>query len=50
MIVAILGCVLAACGDDEEKITLCGCSPDQYCVDDTCYDTDGNVVPAPDEE
>lgn len=36
----------AACSDDS-SITLCGCEPDEYCVQDECHATDGTVRPAP---
>ncbi len=38
-----------SCGDDETTVALCNCAPDQYCVYDTCYDTDDTVIPAPEE-
>ncbi|MBS7380111.1 MAG: hypothetical protein KIG72_02445 [Bradymonadales bacterium] len=38
--------VFAACSDDS-SIALCGCEPDEYCVDDECHATDGSVRPAP---
>lgn len=39
----------AACNDDSDSISLCDCEPDQYCVDDECFDTDSGIAPAPDE-
>lgn len=38
--------VLSSCSD-ESTIGLCGCEPDEYCVDDECHATDGSVRPAP---
>ena len=39
--------MLVGCGSDEASFNMCECEPDQYCVDDKCYDTDGTIVPAP---
>ena len=48
-ILPLISIFMSACSDDEESINLCGCDIDQYCVDGKCYDTDANVVPAPEE-
>lgn len=37
----------AACSSDS-SVSLCNCKPDQYCEDDTCYDTDGSIAPKDD--
>lgn len=42
----LLFSILTACSDDT-SIPLCGCEPDEYCIDDECYATDGSVRPAP---
>ena len=45
----LIACLLVSCSDEETTIELCNCSPDQYCVNEVCYDTDDTIVPAPDE-
>ena len=42
-----MGFVFYGCSDDEGSVPICDCEPDQYCVDDKCYDTDETIAPAP---
>ncbi len=50
LMLLVLGATLWGCGDDEPSYYMCNCKPDQFCVEDKCYDTDGSVVPAPKAE
>ena len=45
--ILLLLSICIACSDDEVKISMCECEPDEYCVDDECVKTNSDVAPAP---